>query len=94
MARFILALDQGTSGSAAMVVDEHGEIVASRDEPIALAYPQPGWVEADAKDILQATSLAAAEALRSAGIDWSGLAGIGITNQRETTVLWERNRQA
>ena len=91
MARFILALDQGTSGSAAMVVDEHGEIVAARDEPIALAYPQPGWVEADARDILQATSRAADEALRSAGISWSGLAGIGITNQRETTVLWERD---
>ncbi|MBV8086899.1 MAG: glycerol kinase GlpK [Chloroflexi bacterium] len=86
----ILALDQGTSGSAAIVVDELGQIVALADEAIALAYPQPGWVEADGWDILRATSRAANQALHAAGVGWPDLAGIGITNQRETTILWDR----
>ncbi|MGH2365930.1 MAG: glycerol kinase GlpK [Chloroflexota bacterium] len=90
MPPLILALDQGTSGSAAMIVDQRGEIVASADEPVALEYPQPGWVEADAGEMLRATSRAANQALQAAGIGWSALAGIGIANQRETTIVWDR----
>ena len=91
MARFILALDQGTSGSAALVVDERGSVVAAFDRPIALTYPQPGWVEADAGEIFEATVAAAEQALSSAGLTWSDCSGVGLANQRETTVLWDRH---
>jgi glycerol kinase len=90
MARSILALDQGTSGSAALVVDEQGGVVAAADRPIALAFPQPGWVEVNADEILNATLDAAEEALTAAGMTWSDLSSIGIANQRETTVVWDR----
>jgi glycerol kinase len=90
MDRYILALDQGTSGSAALVVDERGAVIVGADRPIALAFPQSGWVEADAAAILCATVDAAQQALGAAGLTWSNLSGIGIANQRETTVLWDR----
>jgi glycerol kinase len=90
MARPILALDQGTGGSVALVVDERGNVFAAADRPLALVFPQPGWVETDADEIVRATLSAAEQALRAAGVGWSDLSGIGLANQRETTVLWER----
>jgi glycerol kinase len=90
VARCILALDQGTSGSAALVVDEGGRVLAAADRPIGLVFPQPGWVEANADEITQATVSAAEQALAAAGMTWSDLYGVGIANQRETTVVWDR----
>ncbi|HEX6512591.1 MAG TPA: glycerol kinase GlpK [Chloroflexota bacterium] len=89
-ADFILALDQGTSGSAALVFDRAAQRVGTADCEISLSYPQPGWVEASPEDIFAATVQMAEEALQLAGLDWPDVAAIGIANQRETTVVWER----
>jgi glycerol kinase len=86
----ILALDQGTTGSAALVFDERGRIRGSADREIAQYYPASGHVEHDPEEIFRTTVAVGREALRSAGVEASGLAAIGITNQRETVVVWER----
>jgi glycerol kinase len=88
--RFVLALDQGTTGSAALVFDDEARIVASADREIAQSYPQPGWVEHDPLEIIRTTVEVGAAALEQAGITPADVAGIGITNQRETAVIWER----
>ena len=88
MTRFILAIDQGTSSSRAMVVDEAGAVRATAQEPIGINYPQPGWVNQNADQIWQITRRVAENALTEAGIDRPD--AVGITNQRETTILWDR----
>jgi len=88
--RYVLALDQGTTGSAALVFDENGAVVASADREIAQAYPQPGWVEHDAEEIFATTVAVGRDALDRASVQAHDVAAIGITNQRETTVVWER----
>ena len=88
--RYILALDQGTTGSAALVFDPDGRIVASADREIAQSYPQPGWVEHDPDEILHTTVDVGREALATAGIQAAEVLAIGITNQRETAVVWDR----
>ncbi|HTN50092.1 MAG TPA: glycerol kinase GlpK [Burkholderiaceae bacterium] len=86
----VLALDQGTTSSRAILFDRSGRIVASTQKEFHQHYPQPGWVEHDAAEIW-ATQLGCAQAtLRNAGIGASRVAAIGITNQRETTLLWDR----
>ena len=90
-APFILALDQGTSSSRAIVFDHGGNIVASAQQEFRQIYPQPGWVEHDALEIWAGQQAVAATALARAGIAASQIAAIGITNQRETTVLWDRD---
>jgi glycerol kinase len=85
----ILALDQGTSGSAAMLFSAEGQILAAADRPLTLTYPQPGWVDQDAEQILRVTREAASAVLGEAGMSWRDLRAVGITNQRETTVVWE-----
>lgn len=87
---YILALDQGTGGSLALLVDQKGRVVASADRPVHALYPQPGWVEQDAEEIVTATVEAARTAVAKARIPWNQVAAIGIANQRETTLLWER----
>ena len=87
---FILALDQGTTGSAAIVFDERGQIRGSADREIAQHYPASGHVEHDAEEIFRITVAVGRDALHAAGIAATDLAGIGITNQRETVVVWER----
>lgn len=88
--QFILALDQGTTSSRAILFDRAGQPVASRQQEFPQHFPQPGWVEHDAND-LWATQLACArQVIVDAGIDAGQIAGIGIANQRETTVLWDR----
>ncbi|OLC57997.1 MAG: glycerol kinase [Chloroflexi bacterium 13_1_40CM_4_68_4] len=87
---FILALDQGTTGSVAVVFDGEGRVVASADREIGQRYPQPGWVEHDPEEIFRATVVVGREALARAAVSPSDVAAIGITNQRETTVVWER----
>ncbi|CUA95937.1 glycerol kinase GlpK [Thiomonas bhubaneswarensis] len=86
----IAALDQGTSSSRTLILDEQGRVLASAQREFAQHYPQPGWVEHDPLDIWATQSATLSEALARAGAGLSDLAGIGITNQRETVALWER----
>ena len=86
----ILAIDEGTTGSKALLLGEDGRIVASRQHEFTQHFPRPGWVEHDADEIWQVTSGVAAEVLAAAGVRADQLQGVGITNQRETVVVWER----
>ena len=88
--RFVLALDQGTTGSAALVFDESGTLRGSADREITQHYPGSGHVEHDADEIFATTIAVAREALAGAKASARDVAAIGITNQRETTVVWER----
>lgn len=90
MEQFILALDQGTTSSRAMLFNKKGEIVSVAQKEFRQIYPEPGWVEHDAQEIWSTQAGVAAEAVASAGINGKSIAGIGITNQRETTVVWDR----
>ena len=85
----ILALDQGTTSSRAIVFDRQGTVVAMAQEPIRQSYPRSGWVEHDPDNIWQTQRRVAIEAVRGAGLRARHIAAIGITNQRETTVIWE-----
>ena len=88
--KFILALDQGTTSSRAIVFDATGAAIATGQREFRQVFPQPGWVEHDAEEIWSSQIAAALEALRLARLKPSDLAAIGITNQRETTVVWDR----
>jgi len=87
---YLLALDQGTSSSRAIVFDTEGGVVAMAQREFTQHFPQPGWVEHDAEEIWQTQLAIGREALQRAGIAAQDVAGLGITNQRETLVLWER----
>jgi len=89
MARYAAAIDQGTTGSRFMVFDRRGEVVVSMYEEHAQITPQPGWVEHDAGEIWTKTQRVIAGALEKGGISPTEIAGVGITNQRETTVVWD-----
>jgi len=86
----ILALDQGTTGSTALVFGPEGEVLGRAYAEIQQHYPQPGWVEHDAEEIWQKSRRVTAEAVAAAGVAPRAVRAIGITNQRETTVLWDR----
>ena len=88
--KFLLALDQGTSSSRSIVFDARGRIIAMSQRELRQIYPQPGWVEHDPKEIWSTQLATAKEALAKAGLKAEQIASIGITNQRETTVLWNR----
>ncbi len=90
MAKYVLALDQGTTSSRALVFDHAGAVVAVDQHEFAQHYRQPGWVEHDPLEIWDSQLRAARGALERAGVGASDLAAVGITNQRETTVVWER----
>lgn len=90
MTRYLLAIDQGTTSSRAIVFDQAGASVASDQREFTQHFPGDGRVEHDATEIWESTLAVCRSALEKAGIDASELAGIGITNQRETTVIWER----
>ena len=87
---YLLALDQGTSSSRSIVFDERGRIVALAQRELPQIYPQPGWVEHDALEIWRTQLETAREALHKAGLKASDVRALGITNQRETTVIWNR----
>jgi glycerol kinase len=89
--KYILALDQGTTSSRAMIVDASGKVHSIAQRPFRQIFPQPGWVEHDANEIWSSQLGTATEALASAGLTPANIAGIGITSQRETTVLWHRD---
>jgi glycerol kinase len=88
--KYILALDQGTSSSRAIIFDHDGMIRASAQKEFRQIFPQPGWVEQDGLEIWSSQILVAAEAISRAGLTSADIAAIGITNQRETTLVWDR----
>ena len=90
METYIVALDQGTTSSRAILFNRAGEIVARAQHPFRQIYPQPGWVEHDPMEIWATEKRALAEAVDAAHIDPKQIAALGITNQRETTILWDR----
>jgi len=90
LTQYILALDQGTTSSRAILFDHAGLPVASCQREFPQHFPQPGWVEHDALDIWHSQLACAREAIRQSGIAPSSIAAIGIANQRETTLLWDR----
>ena len=88
--QLILALDQGTTSSRAILFGRDGSLHGEARQEITQHYPQPGWVEHDADEIWQAQLAVARQVLRDHGVAASRIAALGITNQRETTVLWDR----
>jgi glycerol kinase len=91
MAKYAAALDQGTTSSRAMVFNHEGRVVSVSQKEHEQIYPKPGWVEHDAKEIWARSQEVLDEALESAGASTDDVAALGITNQRETTVVWDRN---
>ena len=91
MSTYILALDQGTTSSRAIIFDKSGSIVAVAQKEFKQIFPKPGWVEHDPNEIWSTQLGVAAEVISKAGLNIENIAAIGITNQRETTVVWERS---
>ncbi len=90
MEQYIMALDQGTTSSRAIVFDKMGNMISNAQKPFTQYFPQSGWVEHDAKEIWASQISTLTESLAKANISASQIAAIGITNQRETTILWDR----
>ena len=88
--KYIMALDQGTTSSRCILFDKRGNICASVQKEFRQIFPQPGWVEHDAEEIWDTTLEVSRAAMSKLGINAGQVAAIGITNQRETTVLWDR----
>jgi glycerol kinase len=90
MSRYVLALDEGSTGVRALLFDRAGRVVAPAYEEILSSFPRPGWVEQDPVQIWEASSRVLAHALKQAGAAPSDVAAVGVTNQRATTLVWER----
>jgi glycerol kinase len=90
MQKYIIALDQGTTSSRAIIFDQKGQIIATAQKEFTQYYPQSGWVEHDAMEIWTSQASVLAEVIVLAGISSDEIAAIGITNQRETTILWDK----
>ncbi|MFI5193198.1 MAG: glycerol kinase GlpK [Chitinophagales bacterium] len=90
MEKYILALDQGTTSSRAILFDHQGRIQSVAQKEFTQIFPQPGWVEHDPNEIWSSQAAVATEAVVKAGADGRNIAAIGITNQRETTIVWDR----
>jgi glycerol kinase len=88
--KYLLALDQGTTSSRSLVIDHDGKVLAVAQKEFTQIFPQPGWVEHDPKEIWSSQIGVAAEALSRAGAGGKDIAAIGITNQRETAIVWDR----
>jgi glycerol kinase len=88
--RHILAIDQGTTGSTAIICNETGEIVARAYQELEQIFPQPGWVEHNPDNYITNCLTVIREAIENAGISDSDISGLGITNQRETTIIWDK----
>ena len=91
MSRYVIALDQGTTSSRAIIFDDSGKIVSVSQHPFSQIFPQPGWVEHDPMTILYTQMESLSEAYRTSGLSREDIAAIGITNQRETTIVWEKD---
>ena len=90
MGNYILALDQGTTSSRAILFDREQNMIAVSQKEFTQYYPQEGWVEQDPMEIYSSQYAVMMEAVAQSGIDVQEIAGIGITNQRETTILWDK----
>ena len=90
MEKYILAIDQGTSSSRAIVFDHNGKIRSLAQKEFTQIFPKPGWVEHDPQEIWSSEAAVIAEAITKIGINGLDIAGIGITNQRETTIVWDK----
>ena len=90
MQQYIMALDQGTTSSRAIIFNREGRVIATAQKEFTQYFPQPGWVEHDANEIWSTQLGVATEAISQAGLSLEDIAAIGITNQRETTVVWDR----
>ena len=88
--QFIMSLDQGTTSSRAIIFNRHGETISVAQKPFTQYFPTPGWVAHDAKEIWGSQIAVLTEALAKSGLDAKDIAAIGVTNQRETTVVWDR----
>lgn len=88
---YILAIDQGTTASTALVINKEGQVVAGASQEISRIFPRPGWVEQDPDEYVRASLAVSREAMEKAGITAADIRCIGITNQRETTVVWDRH---
>ena len=91
MAKYLLAIDQGTTGNTALILSDQLELLAKVNKEFPQIYPQPGWVEHNPEDIWNGVAAVVEEAIKQAGIEPEEIAGIGITNQRETTLVWEKS---
>jgi len=91
---YILALDQGTTSSRAILIDHSGSIVSVAQREFSQLYPQPGWVEHDPLEIWSSQNSTAAEAISRANLSTDAIAAVGVTNQRETTVVWDKETGA
>ena len=90
MAKYVMALDAGTTSNRCILFNEKGEMCSVAQKEFTQYYPQPGWVEHDANEIWQTQLSVAREAMQKVGATYTDIAAIGITNQRETTIVWER----
>lgn len=90
MARYVMALDQGTTSSRTIIFNEKGELIGKAQKEFTQIYPKAGWVEHDPVEIWESQLWSVKEAIKDAGIEPSDIAGIGITNQRETAVVWDK----
>src|SRR4051812_40827277 len=88
---YVLAIDQGTTSTRAVVYDAQGNARGSASQELTQHYPKPGWVEHDAEEIWASVGNVVPQALATAKIEATQLAAVGLTNQRETVVLWERS---
>ena len=89
MSRAVLAIDQGTTGTTALVIGHDGSVLGRAYSEFTQYYPQPGWVEHDADEIWKTSLDVATRAVAAADIEGPQIAAIGITNQRETTIIWD-----
>ena len=87
---YLLALDQGTTSSRAILFTRQGSVVSSAQIPFSQYYPQPGWVEHDPLELLDSQLRAAAQCVAQSGVRPGQIAGVGLANQRETALMWER----
>ena len=89
MAKYVMALDAGTTSNRCILFNEKGEMCSVAQKEFTQYYPQPGWVEHDASEIWQTQLSVAREAMKKIGATYQDIAAIGITNQRETTIVWD-----
>jgi glycerol kinase len=89
--RYVLAIDQGTTGSTALVINEQLQVLGRANHEFTQYFPQPGWVEHEPSEIINSVERAVQDALKTAGVDPQQVAAIGVTNQRETIALWDRS---
>ena len=90
MAKYVMALDAGTTSNRCILFNEKGEICSMAQKEFTQYYPQPGWVEHDASEIWQTQLSVARIAMQKVGASYKDIAAIGITNQRETVIVWDR----